>query len=525
MWRSSTFHAARQAAVVLTAIGLITLTSASCGGETTVTPSNSAMPSATSSVSPSTPPAPTVTPTPAVTATATPTIAPTAPPTPTPSPIATPTPTPPPTPSPTPVSGVPQLVTDIKAHGSSNPTELTSVGNAVFFVADDGVHGAELWKSDGTVAGTAMVKDIRAGAKGSGPAWLTAVGNQVFFVANDGSKHKSQLWKSDGTEAGTVRVSNIVNYDYLGPYGLTVAVPPVAVGSQLFFFNTSCCVGGAELYVSDGTAAGTRLASSADDFLATPDADAAAYNGKLYFANYSPEADPFGNTLWVSDGTVAGTHPLAGSPTVSEITILPASGQNLYFAAYNYVDYEVHIQLWKTDGTATGTQALTPLGEVPRQAAYMVRRLYFDSAVWNEEQNRSDIQLWKSDGTASGTQPFVTFQDDIYGMTLSSGRLFFTIGAHLWATDGSSAGSHDLGTFGPGAWNLVDVGGTLCFFESTSDGYTWSLWESGGTAATTRSVGSFVRPSQALQSAVANGSLYFTAADGVHGTELWSYTP
>jgi ELWxxDGT repeat protein len=523
MWRSS-HQSSLHAAAFAAAISLATLASASCGGESTVSPSTSLVPSSSSSVSPSTPaPLPTVTPTPTPTVTATPTSAPTA--TPSPTPLPTPTPTPTPTPSPTPVSSEPQLVTDINPQGaSSDPTDLTQVGNEVFFAADDGVHGVELWKSDGTAAGTTMVKDIRPGAKGSGPTWLTAVGHELFFVANDG-KHRTQVWKSDGTEAGTVRVSNIVNYDYLGPYGLTVAVPPVAVGSQLFFFNTDCCVGGAELYVSDGTAAGTRLASSADDFLTAPDADAAAYNGKLYFANYSPEADPFGNTLWVSDGTVAGTHPLAGSPTVSEITILPASGQNLYFAAYNYVDYEVHIQLWKTDGTATGTQALTPLGEVPRQAAYMVRRLYFDSAVWNEEQNRSDIQLWKSDGTASGTQPFVTFQDDIYGMTLSSGRLFFTIGAHLWATDGSSAGSHDLGTFGQGAWNLVDVGGTLCFFESTSDGYTWSLWESGGTAATTRSVGSFVRPSQELQSAVANGSLYFTAADGVHGTELWSYTP
>jgi ELWxxDGT repeat protein len=522
MWRSSITHKSWQVAVAA-AISLVLTVSLGCESAPDVTPSNSAVPSPSVSLSPATPsPLPTVTPTPAPSVTATPTIEPTSTPTATPTPTVTASPSP----SPTPVSGVPQLVMDINPQGASNPTELTQVGNEVFFAADDGVHGAELWKSDGTAAGTEMVKDIRPGAKGSGPAWLTAVGNTLFFVATDGSKHKSQLWKSDGTGAGTVRVSNIINYDYVGPYGLDVEVPPVAVGSRLFFFNTYCCVAGAQLYVSDGTAAGTRRADSEDDFLTTPNADAAAYNGKLYFVNYGLDSDLFGNTLWVSDGTVAGTYPLAGSPTVSEITILPASGQNLYFAAYNYVDYEVHIQLWKTDGSAAGTQALAPLGEVPRQAAHMAKRLFFDSAVWNEQQNQSDIQLWKSDGTANGTQPFMSFHDVIYEMTMSGNRLFFNVGAHLWSTDGSLAGTHDLGTFGTG-WpaQLVDVGGTLCFIDSDWDGHHWSLWQSDGNAATTDSVGSFVNPLDELPEAVVNGRLFFAADDGVHDAELWSYTP
>src|SRR5438270_914055 len=67
----------------------------------------------------------------------------------------------------------PQLLRDVNAKiASSNPSHLTAVGATIFFTANDGVKGVELWKSDGTVSGTGLVKDIRPGSTGSYPEQL-----------------------------------------------------------------------------------------------------------------------------------------------------------------------------------------------------------------------------------------------------------------------------------------------------------------------------------------------------------------
>jgi len=100
------------------------------------------------------------------------------------------------------------------ANGSI-PGGFTVFNNAVYFSAFDGASGFELWKSDGTEAGTVRVKDINPGAGGSSPFGFTVLNNTLYFSADDGT-NGFELWKSDGTEAGTVRVKDIsrVNIPY-----------------------------------------------------------------------------------------------------------------------------------------------------------------------------------------------------------------------------------------------------------------------------------------------------------------------
>ncbi len=88
--------------------------------------------------------------------------------------------------------------------------EMTATASRLFFAAGDneGGHGFELWTSDGTAAGTRMVRDIVPGKKSSGPAQLIAAGGRVYFTAHDGV-HGAELWRSDGTEEGTLLVQDL----------------------------------------------------------------------------------------------------------------------------------------------------------------------------------------------------------------------------------------------------------------------------------------------------------------------------
>ncbi|MEO7909837.1 MAG: ELWxxDGT repeat protein, partial [Roseiflexaceae bacterium] len=88
--------------------------------------------------------------------------------------------------------------------GSSDPYYLTNVNGMLFFAADDGSTGTELWKSDGTADGTVRVLDIYAGSGDSEPFSLTNINDTLFFQAYDGISG-TELWKATLAPTLTMR--------------------------------------------------------------------------------------------------------------------------------------------------------------------------------------------------------------------------------------------------------------------------------------------------------------------------------
>src|SRR5262249_5647638 len=128
-----------------------------------------------------------------------------------------------------------------------------AVGSLYFFEIDDSASGVELWRSDGTDAGTYMLSDINPGSQGSYPKYLIPVGGLLYFAACDNAPGV-ELWRTDGTIAGTLRLTDLAD----GGGHTAVVVPFSAINGEVLFrardtFHSS------SLWASDGTVAGTVI--------------------------------------------------------------------------------------------------------------------------------------------------------------------------------------------------------------------------------------------------------------------------
>jgi ELWxxDGT repeat protein len=173
---------------------------------------------------------------------------------------------------------------------------IFEAGSRSYFAADDGLHGIELWTTDGSRAGTRLLKDVKRGAEGSFPGGFAAAGGRVCFTASDDASGE-ELWTTDGTEEGTHPVRDIRP----GPLGSSPEA--FAVLNGRFYYTAQDGEHGRELWESDGATANLVLDISPGD---TPgvSVEGVVFRGKMYFPAYHPE---YGLDLWESDGTGPGT--------------------------------------------------------------------------------------------------------------------------------------------------------------------------------------------------------------------------
>ncbi len=408
----------------------------------------------------------------------------------------------------------------------SSVSQLTAVSNLVYFSANDGVNGVELWRSDGTISGTSIIKNIHPTAS-SNPTNLTNVNGVLYFSAMDES-HATELWRSDGTSDGTVMVKDIHPDAGSAPANF-------AHMDGIVYFSAEDSSHGRELWRSDGTDSGTFMVKDLVSGIGSGSPTGlTAVNHQLFFVAE--------DALWRTDGTEAGTQKLESAAMVpTSPTQLTVFNNLLYFQA----DDGTHgRELWRSDGTTTGTvmvKDIHPVGSSnPGYLTAVNDKLFFQA----DGGDGSGVELWMSDGSAAGT-----FQvSDIYAGAPSAnpsqlvnmdGRLYFAaaneMGIELWGSSGSVASTTLIRDIADGTDHarLTDLtAGTSTMYAFAYDSEKYGLWTTDGQEQNTRFVAEiypngggphpYATPvSEYGRPATVEDRLYYINDDGITGEELW----
>ncbi len=290
------------------------------------------------------------------------------------------------------------IVKDIEpGEGSSGISNITAANGKIYFSATTAVNGAQPWISDGTSDGTFILKDISAFANYGYPEMYTVVKEKVFFFVG-----RNQLWVTDGTDAGTLQVASVANWNQFSQ--------PVAVDTVLFFTALDF-LNGRQLYRSDGTFAGTFLVKQVGyDYNYGPQ-QLTAYNKKLYFS----ADDGTGRRLWVSDGTFNGTTAIENNNNIflpsydgaSSDVPLVKHNKTFYFIGYDAFG-NTGIELFKYSPDSTEGMVLikdiTPGYENTNIQPNEIAN-YENGIAFKVINTDGSATLWKTKGSEADTKP------------------------------------------------------------------------------------------------------------------------
>jgi ELWxxDGT repeat protein len=390
-----------------------------------------------------------------------------------------------------------RIIKDIEpGTDSSSPRDLFVFNNTVYFFAKTAAHGVELWTTDGTDAGTVEVKDINPGSANSYDGAYTtffANNNILYFDANDGT-HGTELWKTDGTSAGTVMLTNAGTVSS-NPENFT------ALGTTVFFSATDA-THGTELWKTDGTIAGTVLvqdivsgtnSSSPQEFV--------LFQNKIFFLTLSLLPLPQ-EKLYSTDGTSVTLIKSFGTGGLALLFNSVIINNKLYFSASTLTN---GFELWSTDGTASGTkvfddinpgaQSSTPI-LLPDYYSYLHggdyhSHLFNGKIFFMADDGTHGTELWITDGTLAGTnmvkdinpgtdssldfnnvEPWFYTTTDFY-FTADDG----THGTELWKSDGTSGGTSIVKDLNPGSassdpFMFMFVNSHIYLTANDGDGFT-----------------------------------------------------
>src|SRR5262249_7254039 len=259
---------------------------------------------------------------------------------------------------------------------SSAPEELVRMGDVVFFSASTPGNGRELWRSDGTAAGTEMVIDLRPGASSSAPTHLTVFAGfseenrRLLFTANDGSG--PALWRTDGTAAGTTKLVSLLG----GEANFTEA------GSTVFFTGQNTLI---QVSIQDG-----HIIDVVHTF--GPVGNLLVAGGRLYFTANMGKGVELYRTTNGAPLLVADINPGVGGSNPHSLT---AANRVVYFAA---TDPQHGTELWGTRATNAQTNTLKLIEDIrpgPGSSNPANLTMAFGTLYFSATNGSNGVELWK----------------------------------------------------------------------------------------------------------------------------------
>ncbi|MEZ4804954.1 MAG: T9SS type A sorting domain-containing protein [Bacteroidia bacterium] len=439
------------------------------------------------------------------------------------------------------------LVSDIDSGiNNSRPSIIGKLNNGIFFFASHKDYGNEPWFSDGTKAGTILLKDIRSGASSSSFAsQYVRIGDYYYFIANHSSGFAISLWRTNGTVSGTEMVKDLGVAKIPQGGGTILPLPMIVFKDKLYFIHED--YRGKELWVSDGTSSGTDvLLDIVSGPVGSSPSGLIVYKDHLYFF---ADNGSVGSELWRTDGSSGGTklfkdiYSGAISSNTSTYPSLFVFKDMLFFGAQG--THDEGVELYRCDGTPNGTALFkdinTPIQASSYPAFIAATDNYF---IFRANTSTDGAEPWVSDGTLSGTKLLKDITSGT-GSTYPSqpavinNKILFSVynantGSELWVTDGTDVNTKMLNEINPGTASgfggqFTQLGSKLYFIGTDMD-HGKELWETDGTDNGTK-LSLDINPG-ALGSEISSliefeGDLYFNAniASTLFGNELYKFKP